>query len=98
MKRRPLSEVEISRQRRLCRLPSRFGPKPFRPRSLWFFEVHRTRWRAPSWTLARGIRRAMRFNKVVWPAGFKVIELPEWTSVRPADMVFDLSASNWKID
>ncbi len=40
----------------------------------------------------------MRFNKVVWPAGFKVIELPEWTSVRPADMVFDLSASNWKID
>lgn len=45
-KRRPESEQERRRREYALRLPSRWGRKNLRPRSLWLFEAHRTCWRS----------------------------------------------------
>ncbi len=44
-KRRPASEQELLRERAAMHLPRRWGQKNSRPRSLWWFDIHRTRWR-----------------------------------------------------
>ena len=44
-KRRPESEQEKRRRSNALCLPRRWGINGRRPRSLWFFDIHRTRWR-----------------------------------------------------
>ena len=45
-KRRPESEQERRRREYALRMPRRWGNTGRRPRSLWWFDIHRTRWRS----------------------------------------------------
>lgn len=60
IKKRPLSEQERQKERYTLRLPRRWGPKFRRPRSLWFFDIHRTRWKTRNYPKAWRLRRALK--------------------------------------
>lgn len=61
-RKRPISEQERRRQAYTLNLPKRFGPKNCRPRSLWFFDIHRTRWRHSRFPAVWRLPRAQKFR------------------------------------